>query len=260
MNRHTTNLLLMGSLLTCCIEHATFAGPIENAVEAYQSAMQSSVRDERINGFGRAELLFRKAIDDANGTANAELYGNLGTTCLSAERIGPAIVAFRKAILIDPTHAHSRKNLAHARQLLPEWARPQIDVSLLGQIRSSASRRSLITLGAVCFLATCLMFAAAIQWRSGFLKMLTMFPFATWLVLTVMFFVTKSDAIEAVVVRDDVVARSADSHNSSERFIAPLPSGAEVIVLDERDEWLQISLDDKRAWVPRSTVEFVSLP
>ena len=108
----------MGSLLTFSIGATAIADTLTEAVASYQSAMQSSDRQERINGFRRAELLFRKAIDDSGGTANGDLSANLGTACLSGEQIGPAIVAYRKALHLNPQHDQSRKNLAYARDLL----------------------------------------------------------------------------------------------------------------------------------------------
>ena len=141
MTRHTTNLLLMGSLLTISIGATAIADTLTEAVASYQSAMQSSDRQERINGFRRAELLFRKAIEDSGGAANGDLYANLGTACLSGEQIGPAIVAYRKALQLNPQHDQSRKNLTYARELLPSWARKSDSNSPLNIFRSNASAR-----------------------------------------------------------------------------------------------------------------------
>ena len=258
MTRHTTNLLLMGSLLTISIGATAIADTLTEAVASYQSAMQSSDRQERINGFRRAELLFRKAIEDSGGAANGDLYANLGTACLSGEQIGPAIVAYRKALQLNPQHDQSRKNLTYARELLPSWARKSDSNSPLNIFRSNASARLLRHTAGVCFVACCLMFGSAIYWRLGFLRMLAVFPLVAWLTITIGLFALKSNAVEAVVIRDDVIARSADSHNSSQLFGGSLPSGAEVFVLEERGDWARISLADKSAWIPRSAMEIVA--
>ncbi|MFC1758530.1 hypothetical protein ACFL2H_07145 [Planctomycetota bacterium] len=253
-------MLLIGLLLACSVSQTATAETLDEAVSAYQSAMQSSVRAERINGFRRAELLFRKVIEESNGTANANLYTNLGTACLSAEHVGPAIVAYRKALKIDPSHAQARKNLKHARQLLPTWSQARVSQSLLDTFRSTSSRKHLIVVAAICFCVGCLFLAVSIRWRVGFLKLLAFFPFVAWLMLTVFCYTTKPASNEGVVIREDVVARSADSHNSSQLFGEPLPSGAEVVVLEERGDWLRFSLSDRTAWIPRSAVEFVPAP
>ena len=88
--------------------------------------------------------------------------------------------------------------------------------------------------------------------------MLAVFPLVAWLTITIGLFALKSNAVEAVVIRDDVIARSADSHNSSQLFGGSLPSGAEVFVLEERGDWARISLANKTAWIPRSAVEIVA--
>ena len=260
IHRHTTNLLLTGSLLAFCFVPSVLASPIDEAIATYQSAMQCTDRFERISGFNRAELLFRKAIEDSNGTANAELYANLGTVCLSAERIGPAVLAYHKALLIEPTHEKAEKNLAYARKLLPEWARRSVDTNLYQQVSSPASKRILSMLAAACFLIASVLLAGRIRWRSSFLSLLALFPLAAWLAILTFVHSTTTSMPDGVIIREDVVARSADSNNASMRFTDPLPSGTEVAILDERDDWLQISLRDQTAWVPKSAVATVSLP
>lgn len=248
----------MGSLLTFSFSATAIAEALTEAVASYQSAMQSSDRQERINGFRRAQLLFRKAIDDSGGVANCDLYSNLGTAYLSGEQIGPAIVAYRQALRINPRHEQARKNLTYARQLLPAWARKTDSNSPLDFFRSDATVEILRCAAGACFLLGCLTFSVSIYWRLGFLKMLAIFPLVAWLTITIGVFAARSNSVEAVVIRDDVIARSADSHNSSELFGDALPSGAEVVVLEERGDWARISLAKQTAWIPRSAMEIVA--
>ncbi|MCA9214210.1 MAG: tetratricopeptide repeat protein [Planctomycetales bacterium] len=222
--------------------------------------MQSSVRADRVNGFRRAELLFQKAIDNANGTANEDLYANLGTACLSGERIGHAIAAYRKALLVNPQHQQSLQNLQHARSLLPDWAHHRTEQSFFERISSPRALDFLAKIAAGCFILACGCYSIGVARQIAFLKAFAFLPLGVWLVLTTFPYFAGPEKLEAVVVQSDVVARSADSLNSATMFTGPLPDGTEIEVLDQRDDWLQISLNGQTAWIQRSSVELVSLP
>ena len=65
---------------------------------------------------------------------------------------------------------------------------------------------------------------------------------------------------DGVVTVPESVARSADSVHSEAAFSQPLPSGTELRILDERDDWLRVSLANGReAWVRRASVARVAV-
>ena len=75
-------------------------------------------------------------------------------------------------------------------------------------------------------------------------------PALGWVALLVSVFLEPAGADEALVVRDEVVARSADSQRAPSRFPEPLPGGTEVRIIEERDAWTHIRLANGRdAWV-----------
>jgi tetratricopeptide (TPR) repeat protein len=236
-------------------------GAVESAISAYQSAMKCPDRQQRLNGFHRSELLFQKAIDEVDGPVNASLYTNLGNACLSGERLGSAIVAYRRALLINPRDNRARNNLEYARSLLPEWAKHNDESSVLDLLpQSIRDTGNLATVAAACFVIACLLFVAALRWQVNALKLLSAVPFLAWAgLLAASFALSLPASLEAVVVRDDVTAHSADSHHSSARFEQTVPNGTEVVVLRDRDDWLQVSISGETAWVPKSVVEMVSL-
>ena len=96
------------------------------------------------------------------GGANADLYANAGTAALQAERLGPAVLAFRRALALDPDHTTSQRNLAHARTLLPAWV-PKVgsdsvfDTFFFWHRSLSTFERS--AAAAVCFLLAALAIA-----------------------------------------------------------------------------------------------------
>ncbi len=261
--------LLVLPVLLACVSAATPEQLLDEAVTEYNAALDSTDRDERIQKFRRAELLFTRLAEgdgkDASGSIrNTDLYVNLGNAAMGAKRLGPAILAYRRALQLDPDHHRARQNLAHARTLLPDWVPRPEEGGLLDTFFAWSGRLSLVefqTLAAIAFLVTAALIAAAIRWRQPVLRNLAVIPAIAWLVLlgAILFLTFGNDDDGAVVTLSEVVARSADSAGASPRFPQPLPSGTEVQVLETRDEWTRVRLFDGRdAWLPRSALEMVS--
>ncbi len=162
-------VLVPGSL---CAQ-APQANRVETAIQQYAAAMDCAERDRRLSMFARAEQLFRQIIDGDEQhppIRNAALYTNLGNAALQAERIGPAILAYRQALELAPQHAQARQNLIYARSLLPDWARYDQSQGLIGSLffwRSLLSEAQIKVLAAACFLLTALLLAASILRTAG---------------------------------------------------------------------------------------------
>jgi tetratricopeptide (TPR) repeat protein len=244
---------------------ATSGEILEQAIQQYRQALDCADRDERLQRFQQAELLFARLVegdstDAEDGVRNADLFVNLGNAALAGERLGVAITAYRHALEIDPDHAQARQNLAHARTLLPDWVpRPNrgglFDTFFAFATQLSRSERQLAA--AISFLLATLLIAAGIRWQRPALRNLALLPLVVWLGLVTSLAIEARSGTtgDAVVTVDEVVARSADSVHATPRFGQPLPGGTEVQVLERRDDWWQIQLADGRdAWLPRSGV------
>ena len=110
---------------------------IERAIDAYTAALESSDRNQRLEEFARAEQLFRQVIEgseQSEAIRNAELYLNLGNAALQAERLGPAIAAYRRALALAPQNAQAHQNLVYARSLLPDWVRREESFRLIDSL------------------------------------------------------------------------------------------------------------------------------
>lgn len=241
---------------------------LDEAVQEYRTALDSTNREQRIQKFRHAEMLFTRLAEGdgktpASGIRNADLYVNLGNAAMGAERLGPAILAYRRALLLDPDHHRARQNLAHARTLLPDWVPCPEEGGLLDTFFAWSGRLSLAeyqTLAAVAFLVTAALIAAAIRWRQPVLRNLAVLPGLAWILLlgAIAFLTFGSEDDGAVLILPEVVARSADSAGASPRFPQPLPGGTEVHVLETREQWTRVRLFDGRdAWLPRSAMEMI---
>jgi tetratricopeptide (TPR) repeat protein len=238
---------------------ATPEDTLRQANTAYAQAQEASRREERLAGFLQAQRLFEHAA--AQGVRSAELYTNLGNAALQAERLGPAILAYQRALALEPNHGRARQNLRHARTLLPAWVpRPEP----AGTLESFFFWRDLLNpaeqaaIAAFAFLLAAVLLAVAIRWRSPLARNLASMPLLAWLGLLASAAIEAhtGETAQAVLVADETIARAADSSNSPARFAEPLPSGTEVQILESRERWVHIVLANGRdAWVARGAVE-----
>lgn len=238
---------------------------IAQAVNEYSAAMDAEQRDQRLLSFARAEQLFRQAIDqqiESEGVANTELLVNLGNAALQAEHLGAAIVAYRRALIMQPSHQQARQNLQFVRTLLPDSVRADQSTQLVDTLffwKSLISRSQLRLLTAVCFLFTAGLLTIGFVLSSGWLRLSGVGVSLMWCVLLGSLWWDRSDpSTEAVVVADEAFLYSADSENSSLRLADPLPNGTEVRILERRDRWLEIEVTGRTGWIHGSTVETIS--
>jgi len=251
--------LLIAMLLVATASADDAAELIDPAVSAYREAMESTQRDERLERFRRAERLFAAAIDKSGGSG--ELYANLGNASLQAERLGPAVLAYRRALLMDPSLERARQNLRHARGLLPDWVPSPPEAGVLDSFfvwHTKVSRSNKLDLAALAFTAAMLSLAASLAFGLVSARTVTGLASAIWLALlaSLAFDPSRVAGSEGVVVAREVLARAADSINAPSRFGEPLPSGTELRILEDRGGWLQIELyNGRNAWVASSAVE-----
>jgi tetratricopeptide (TPR) repeat protein len=236
---------------------------IDAAVEAYGEAMESEDRERRLEGFRRSERLFRAAVE--SGVENAELYANLGNAALQAEHLGPAVLAYRRALRLQPGLERAQQNLQHARTLLPEWVPTPAGAGLLDSFfvwHRTTSTAYRANLAALAFAVAILCIAGSIYFRVGPPRYVAIPAALVWIALiaSLAFDPARDAWQEGVVVVEEATARSADSINAPRRFGDLLPGGTEVRILEDRGGWLQIELyNGRNAWLTASNVERIAL-
>jgi len=237
---------------------------LEEAIASYRVALDTSERDSRLEGFRNAERLFSRIA--AGGVSNPELYTNLGNAALQAEHLGVAVLAYRRALAIDPDHSRAVQNLEYVRTLLPEWVpKPEsgglLDSFFFWHKTLARSDRSLGA--AIVFAVAAFLLAASIAFGQSALRTAAILPALAWCVLiaSVAIDVGGAQLDEAVVITDETVARAADSALAPSTLPAPLPGGVEVRILERRSPWIRIRLANGRdAWIAESALMTVAEP
>ena len=246
------------------VAQQTDTAQLEEAIASYRAALDTSERDSRLEGFRNAERLFARIA--AGGASNPELYTNLGNAALQAEHLGAAVLAYRRALAIDPDHPRAVQNLEYVRTLLPDWVpKPEpgglLDSFFFWHKTLARSDRSLGA--AIAFAVAALLLAAAVGFGQPALRTVAILPALVWasLIASVAVDVSGTRLDEAVVIADETVARAADSALAPSTLPAPLPGGVEVRILERRSPWIRIRLANGRdAWVAESALMTVAEP
>lgn len=215
-------------------------------------------------GFEQANRLyeqgkFREAADlyGAISVTNrsAALIYNRGNAWFKAGEIGRAICAYREALTISPRDPDLRANL--------RFARDQVQGPTLRESRFLRWLGSL-TVTEWTWLATVplwvlLLLMAAMQWRPALRASLRVYVVAAALatvafgVCTVVALQASRSTAQAIVTADEVTVRHGPLEDSAMAFTAH--DGAELRVLDTKDDWVQVTPDSRRVgWLQRSQV------
>jgi tetratricopeptide (TPR) repeat protein len=235
---------------------------LERATEAYARALETVDGETRVAAFQEAERLYASAARSA--PPNPDLYANQGNAALQGQRLGAAVLAYRRALAIDPDHSRALQNLALARALLPEWvprpeSRGSLDSFFLWQRGlTRAERRGA---AAASFACAALLLALWLRTDQIALRNLALLPAAAWVAWLGSLAIDASarDRDEVVVTAPDVRARAADSERAPALLADPLPDGTEARILEVRSPWVRIRLANGRdAWVPESALTRVN--
>ena len=230
---------------------------LDQALIEYAQALQEPDRDVRLAAFARAEYGFASVIE--GGAENAALYTNLGNAALQAEHIGQAVLAYHRALRLDPDAKAARQNLVHLRTLLPGWVpRPTSSAELQPLYfyrRFSPANRSHIA--AACFAVAAASLAISVRRREGAWRGAALMSGVAWALImaSIVFDSAEGNTELAVITADESLARSADSRLAALAYPDPLPGGVEVDILEERAEWTRVRLPNGRdVWVRGSNV------
>jgi tetratricopeptide (TPR) repeat protein len=247
---------------TPSLADADLTSLVTAGIEAYTGALNTKARDRRLAEFQRAERFFARAVE--SGVHNPELYTNLGNAALQGERLGSAVLAYRRALRIDPDHARALQNLAYARSLLADWVPHPQSAGFLDSFffwHRSLSRAERFRVAAFAFAAAALGLALAIRSGQAAWRNAALLPGLVWLAFLASLALdplARADN-EAVITATEAVGRAADSALAPSLFPAPLPSGVEVESIEPRSPWLRIRLANGReAWVGESSVTRVA--
>lgn len=239
--------------------HAATLNDVDAARAAYAAALDESASEQRQLRFADARRRYRQ-LAEANPSA-PELLADWGNAALGAGDTGSAVLAYRRALVLDPGHDRAARNLATLRSSLPDWLpRPRSATAIDSLLfwRGLFSMSGQLLLGGALFAIGILLLA---PWpgpgrrpmRSAGIACLVL-----WALVTTLALLTPNPASHAVVTADEVTLHTADSRGAPALLPNPLPAGTEVTILERRDTWTRVALaDGADGWISAGSIESI---
>ena len=189
----------------------------------------------------------------SSGTVSPALYFNLGNAFFKSSQMGRAITAYRQALELSPRDADIRANLQFARnQVQGPTLKPRIWENWLNGL--TTNEWTGLTAGSlwICFG----LLAAGKVWprlRLTLRSWILAVSILTVLLGVCLVLVLNGRTTDTVVVTRDVTVHNGPLEESPTAFKAN--DGAELQVLDRRNEWLQVSAGPRRTgWIKQTEV------
>lgn len=203
--------------------------------------------------FAEAATAYEKVLD--SGQISTALYFNLGNAFFKSSQTGRAILAYRRAALLTPRDPDIRANLQFARNQVEG---PTLRPSTWQRALSTLSLHEWTVLSAAGLWLTLVLLAVA-QLRPALRAALRTSTFAAGgatFLLAACLFLSLSSSVAArtvVIIAKNVTVRNGPLEESQSAFSAH--DGAELQVLDRKDDWLQVSDGTRRiGWLRRTEV------
>ena len=222
-----------------------------------QQAMTVTDPTARKTAFARAAVALGEAARAQPD--RPELLADWGNAALGAGDVATATLAYRRALAIDGSNPRARQNLGWLRGRQGDLFRP---VSHAGATEAllffhawPRARRWLV--GAAAFAAAVLLLVPWSGRRRRGLTAVAVLPLAIWIAMLASVMLEDRHEDDAVVM-DAVVMRAADSAGAPAALTQPLPRGAEVSILERRDDWTRVRIaSGTQGWIPSGAVERV---
>lgn len=249
MSKRLAIFILLLAGLAACAPQTTSGAQMAEANQLYEAG-------QFVEAAGAYQALVAAGVQD--GT----LYYNLGNAYFKASDLGHAILNYRRAQVLLPRDPDVAANLQLARTQTTDRLEAEDGGALVSFVRrvlvewTTLDEVAAITLG--LWVLLCVLLVVAILWPRG--RQVLRYGITVVAVLLVLGMlsvgirVSEARSSPAVVVAQSVEAHSGPGADYLAEFT--LHAGAEVRVLERRDDWVRITLPgDLQGWVPDETVE-----
>lgn len=239
---------------------------LAEATDAYERGVAKSKSDsaEAKALLATARSKYRMLVD--SGIRNAELYINLANADLQTGELGHAIASYEQALLLDPSNAQARRNLAFAETKVTRGSPPADSTIGLRSINDrvvdiigSQTVIWILALSSIVFWG--LLVLGVIHRTFSFWKSAAA-PLALLLISFSSVLLTETNPRfpwNAVIVANSVKIHAGDGEQFDAVVTLDAAQGHRVEVLDHRGNWTQVrTVEGHTGWVQDRDVQIVS--
>jgi len=193
------------------------------------------------------------------GYESADQYFNMGNASFRSNKLGYAILYYKKALKLEPGHEQAEKNLAYVSRYREDHLDQVPELFLRKWVSGAYSLFSLETWSYISILFFALLLTGLLFYV--FSRQLTAKKagFFTAVITLLLFVFSLSASVErhkeisapgkAVIVDPSVVVKSSPSLSGTDLFV--LHEGTEVTMQEHISGWTEIRISDGRVgWIP----------
>jgi hypothetical protein len=245
-----SNFFLPWFAIFICI---AFVFPVSSRADVAASSFDTANKLYYGGKFSEAVAAYENIL--YSGQKSVALYYNLGNAYFKNGQIGKAIAAYREAEKMTPRDPDIRANL--------QFARNQIQGPTLTPTRGERALGKLTlnewTLLAAAGLWLCFVILALREWRPSLKRPLRPYLSVAAIACVLLFacvgisWGANRSTRTAIVIGRDVPVRRGPLEDANSAFT--VHDGAELRVLDQNNDWLEVTSDPSRVgWVRRDQV------
>lgn len=237
----------------------------DEAKDLFKQADETAIRypQEAQSLYAKAAMRYERIIREG-GIYNGKIFYNLGNVYFRMDDLGRAILNYRRAGLYMPDDTNLKQNLAYAREKRQDRIEERQETKILKTLffwHYDLSKNVRVIAFVISFI---------LMWSFACVRIFVKRSFFGWCIavasaLSLIFAGSlAADKISydknrpGVIISSEVTARKGNSETYQPSFKEPLHSGTEFILIEDRDDWLNIGLADARTcWVPARDVEMI---
>ena len=193
-----------------------------------------------------------------SGQHSAEVYFNLGNSYYKANKIGPSIYYYEKALLLNPNDAEILSNLSFAQKMTIDAIKPMPETSIS---RIVASVKNILTFDQWAYTAVIFMilfvvlylafyfFRFADKKRIAFIvSMICLLGMVISILFAVFQYRDYTQTQPAIIFATEAAVKEEPNNRSATLF--DLHEGSKVYVEEKLNDWNKIRLaDGKNGWI-----------
>lgn len=249
------------------MDPAEMESAFKEAIEAFETGNGLVATDAAAAQaeYEKATLLLEQIIREG-GVENGKLYYNLGNVWFQRGDVGRAILNYLRAEQYMPNNVNLQQNLAYVRQQRKDAFEQTEKRKVLNTLffwHYDIPSGIRLRVFSFVFLAFWGLATVRLFWKRG---ALTGALAATGLLAALLFVSLTVEARShrlhpaGVVIAEESVGRKGDGQTYQPSFGEPLHAGTEFTVLEDRGDWVQVSLPDERTcWLARGDVALVAV-